>query len=83
MEAMASHRPYRPALGLERALAELEECAGRTLDADAVAACLRLFREKGYALPAVDWGHSRVDPARAAGAAYGNAPPAPALHPVA
>jgi len=51
VEAMASHRPYRPALGIEAALAEIEKHRGITYDADAVDACLRLFREKGYVLP--------------------------------
>jgi HD-GYP domain-containing protein (c-di-GMP phosphodiesterase class II) len=50
VEAMASHRPYRPGLGLEAALEEIEKNKGITYD-DAVAeACLRLFREKGYQL---------------------------------
>lgn len=56
IEAMASHRPYRPALGIEAALEEVERCAGTSLDAEVVAVCLRLFRVKGYALPAVEWG---------------------------
>lgn len=41
VEAMATHRPYRPALGLDAALAELSECAEK-YDAVVVAACLRL-----------------------------------------
>ena len=50
VEAMASHRPYRAALGIEVALAEIEKNKGTFFD-DAVAdACLRLFREKGYQL---------------------------------
>ncbi|HEY5498488.1 MAG TPA: HD domain-containing phosphohydrolase, partial [Syntrophales bacterium] len=48
--AMASHRPYRPALGLNAALAEIENNKGTLYDADAVDACLRLFREKGFQL---------------------------------
>jgi len=50
VEAMASHRPYRPGLGLRRALEEIAECRGRLYDSDVVDACLRLFREKGYTL---------------------------------
>jgi len=50
VEAMASHRPYRPAIGLNAALAEIEDNKGTLYDADAVDACLRLFREKGYQL---------------------------------
>jgi PAS domain S-box-containing protein len=50
VEAMASHRPYRPTLGIEAALEEIEKNKGILYD-DAVAdACLRLFREKGYQL---------------------------------
>lgn len=51
VESMASHRPYRPALGLDKALAEIERGAGTLYDPDAVAACLQLFRNKGYLLP--------------------------------
>ncbi|PKN84249.1 MAG: hypothetical protein CVU51_10860, partial [Deltaproteobacteria bacterium HGW-Deltaproteobacteria-1] len=51
VEAMSSHRPYRPALGVEAALEEIGKNRGTLYD-DAVAeACLRLFREKGYRLP--------------------------------
>jgi PAS domain S-box-containing protein len=50
VEAMASHRPYRPGLGIEVALEEIEKNKGIFYD-DAVAdACLKLFREKGYQL---------------------------------
>ncbi|MGZ4762051.1 MAG: HD domain-containing phosphohydrolase [Ilumatobacteraceae bacterium] len=44
VEAMASHRPYRAALGVVAALAQIEGAAGRTLDADAVDVTLDLFR---------------------------------------
>jgi len=50
VEAMASHRPYRSALGLPSALAEIEKNRGTLYDADAVDACLKLFREKGFQL---------------------------------
>jgi PAS domain S-box-containing protein/putative nucleotidyltransferase with HDIG domain len=50
VESMASHRPYRPALGLNVALEEIEKNKGTLYDVDAVDACLRLFREKGYQL---------------------------------
>jgi HD-GYP domain-containing protein (c-di-GMP phosphodiesterase class II) len=50
VEAMASHRPYRPGLGLEAALEEIERNKGIIYDADVVDACLRLFQEKGYQL---------------------------------
>lgn len=51
VESMATHRPYRAALGIEAALAEIDEWAGRRYDPVAAAACLRLFRDKGYQLP--------------------------------
>jgi HD-GYP domain-containing protein (c-di-GMP phosphodiesterase class II) len=50
IEAMASHRPYRPGLGIENALEEIESKRGTEFDADVVDAALRLFREKGYQL---------------------------------
>jgi len=52
VDAMASHRPYRPALGIESALAEIERGRGTAYDANVADACLRLFREKRYELPA-------------------------------
>ncbi len=48
VESMASHRPYRPALGLNAALEEIEKNRGTIYDADAVDACLRLIREKRF-----------------------------------
>lgn len=51
VEAMASHRPYRAARGIDAALGEIEQGAGRLYDSEAVKACLHLFRDKGYALP--------------------------------
>ena len=48
VEAMASHRPYRPALGIEAALEEIEKNKGVFYDPDVVSACLTLFREKGF-----------------------------------
>jgi putative nucleotidyltransferase with HDIG domain len=50
VEAMASHRPYRPALGIEAALEEIKKNKGKFYDDDVANACLRLFREKGYQL---------------------------------
>jgi PAS domain S-box-containing protein len=52
MEAMASHRPYRPALGIEAALKEIDKSKGVLFDSDVVAACLKLFREKKFILKA-------------------------------
>ncbi len=52
VEAMASHRPYRAALGIEAALAEIVEKRDTWFDTDVVAACVRLFREKGFTFEA-------------------------------
>ena len=52
VEAMSSHRPYRAGLGIDKALAEIERGRGTAYDADAADACLRLFRERRYQLPA-------------------------------
>ncbi|MEW6549432.1 MAG: HD domain-containing phosphohydrolase [Spirochaetota bacterium] len=51
VESMASHRPYRPALGIIAALAEIEANADRLYDSEVVRACLSLFRNRGYELP--------------------------------
>jgi putative nucleotidyltransferase with HDIG domain len=50
VEAMSSHRPYRPALGLEKALAEISQNKGTLYDSTTVEACIRLFNEKGFNL---------------------------------
>jgi PAS domain S-box-containing protein len=50
VEAMASHRPYRPGLGIDAAMAEIEKNKGTLYDNTVAVACLRLFREKGYKL---------------------------------
>jgi PAS domain S-box-containing protein len=50
VESMASHRPYRPALGLNAALDEIENNGGTLYDNAVADACLRLFREKGFKL---------------------------------
>jgi len=51
VEAMLSHRPYRPAHSLEAVLQELKQQRGRQLDARAVDACIRLFEDRGYRFP--------------------------------
>ena len=48
VEAMATHRPYRPALGIDAALSEITANRGILYDPEVVDACLRLFRDKGY-----------------------------------
>jgi HD-GYP domain-containing protein (c-di-GMP phosphodiesterase class II) len=50
VEAMASHRPYRAALGIDAALEEIKKNRGIFYDNAVADACLRLFREKGYKL---------------------------------
>jgi HD-GYP domain-containing protein (c-di-GMP phosphodiesterase class II) len=45
VEAMSNHRPYRPALGLEMALAEITAGAGLRYDPEVVAACVGLFEQ--------------------------------------
>ena len=50
VEAIASHRPYRPAFGIEYALEEIEKNAGILYDKDVVRTCLDLFRNKGFRL---------------------------------
>ncbi len=52
VEAMASHRPYRPGLGIDAALNEVEKNRGLFYDNTVADACLRLFREKGFQLSA-------------------------------
>lgn len=52
VESMASHRPYRAALGIDKALAEIERGAGTIYDPEVAAACLRLYRDQQHPLPA-------------------------------
>jgi len=48
VEAMASYRPYRPALGIDKALEEIEKNRGTLYDNTVADACLRLFQEKRF-----------------------------------
>jgi PAS domain S-box-containing protein/putative nucleotidyltransferase with HDIG domain len=48
IEAMASHRPYRPALGINKALEEISKNRGKIYDPDVVDACLKLFQKEGF-----------------------------------
>ena len=48
VEAMASHRPYRPTLGREMALEEISQNRGSLYEADVVDACVKLFNEKNF-----------------------------------
>jgi PAS domain S-box-containing protein len=51
VEAMSSHRPYRPGLGVDAALEEITRSRGTRYDEKVVDACVALFRERGYVLP--------------------------------
>ena len=48
VEAMSSHRPYRPALGIEKALEEISKNKGILYDPEVVDVCLKLFKEKEF-----------------------------------
>ena len=48
VEAMSSHRPYRPAQGIDKALAEVVQNKGLFYDTDAVDACVKLFQENRF-----------------------------------
>ena len=48
VDAMASHRPYRAALGINKALAEISQNKGVLYDSNVVDACLTLFRDKKF-----------------------------------
>jgi len=50
VEAMASHRPYRPSLGIEKALEEISVKRGTLFDSNVVDACIKIFRDKKYQL---------------------------------
>ncbi len=51
VEAMSSHRPYRAGLGIDSALAEIENGRGALYDPAIADACLNLFRNEHYAIP--------------------------------
>jgi PAS domain S-box-containing protein len=48
VEAMSSYRPYRPALGIDKALEEISKNKGILYDPKAVDVCLKLFKEKKF-----------------------------------
>jgi PAS domain S-box-containing protein/putative nucleotidyltransferase with HDIG domain len=48
VEAMSSHRPYRPALGIDVALEEISKNKGILYDPEVVDVCLKFFKEKGF-----------------------------------
>jgi len=48
VEAMSSHRPYRPALGIDVALEEITQNKGILYDPKVVDICIKLIKEKGF-----------------------------------
>lgn len=50
VESMSSHRPYRPALGIDAALEEINFRKGSKFDPEVVDICIKLFKEKGFKL---------------------------------
>jgi PAS domain S-box-containing protein len=48
VEAMSAHRPYRPGLGIDAALAEIESGKDRLYDAAVVDGCIALFRDDAF-----------------------------------
>jgi putative nucleotidyltransferase with HDIG domain len=60
VEAMASHRPYRPALGIEKALGEVVKGKGRFFDAEVVNACLSVFKEGHYQFDSEEGSHPKA-----------------------
>jgi len=45
---MSSHRPYRPALGIDAALEEISQNKDILYDPEVVDTCLRIFKEKEF-----------------------------------
>ena len=50
VEAMASHRHYRPAMSIGTAMAEIKKFKGTLYDANVVDACIELFKSGGFSL---------------------------------
>jgi PAS domain S-box-containing protein/putative nucleotidyltransferase with HDIG domain len=70
VEAMVSHRPYRPSKGLTAALSQIEHDRGSLFDSEIVDACLRLFRQDGWRFQTGDQsGGSATGPESPIGAA--------------
>jgi putative nucleotidyltransferase with HDIG domain len=66
VEAMASDRPYRRAISVDKVLEELQSQAGTLLDAEVVRACVALARARRLGLPA-ERNHRSRSPQRAGG----------------
>jgi len=54
VEAISSHRPYRPGFGIDVALEEIEKNKGILYDSVVVEACVKLFREKGFEFESIE-----------------------------
>jgi len=52
---MSSHRPYRPAIGIDLALEEIKINSGTKYDSRVVETCLDLFINKQYKFPEIDY----------------------------
>jgi HD-GYP domain-containing protein (c-di-GMP phosphodiesterase class II) len=57
---MSSHRPYREALGIEKALEEINKYKGSLYDSRVVDVCTDLFRNKGYMFRTTDYSASNA-----------------------
>jgi putative nucleotidyltransferase with HDIG domain len=53
VEAMTHNRPYRAALGIDKALEEIENGKDKLYDGKVVDACVKLFRQDGYEFPSL------------------------------
>ena len=51
VETMASHRPYRPSMGIDKALEEITQNKGVLYEPLIVDACLKIFNNKEFQLP--------------------------------
>ena len=47
IDAMASHRPYRPALGVDVAMEEIVNCKGKLYDSAVVDICVSIYKTRG------------------------------------
>jgi HD-GYP domain-containing protein (c-di-GMP phosphodiesterase class II) len=45
---MSSHRPYRPALGIEKAIEEIQQNTGTLYDTEVVDICLKVFTDRAF-----------------------------------
>lgn len=57
VEAISSHRPYRPALGMNVAMHEISKGRGTVYDAEAVDTCIKLVNQKKYQFRFSNWNY--------------------------